>query len=238
MTFVPGFQYFSGRKSRRSLPNQWPSTSTAGSVLMSDRLLDVLGVRDPPCEVDREGHPDADLRAVLRREDADERVLRGQRGERRLLRRLTALGVLGHRVDLVLGGRGEMRGGRPGRAPVGDLPLDRVALGVLDLDLGQLALGRRHLERAAGLHDRRRRPSGPWSRPPARPWCPPGPNPCPRPSPSRTRNPSPLPRRMRSRRASGSPAPAPGPPFHAVSARQPTPPISVARSSSFSPRTA
>ncbi|CAM5643243.1 hypothetical protein SVIOM342S_01329 [Streptomyces violaceorubidus] len=33
MTLVPAFQYFSGRKSRRSLPNQWPSTSTAGSVL-------------------------------------------------------------------------------------------------------------------------------------------------------------------------------------------------------------
>ena len=34
MTLVPDFQYCSGRKSRRSLPNQWPRTSTAGSVLM------------------------------------------------------------------------------------------------------------------------------------------------------------------------------------------------------------
>lgn len=30
---MPGAQYFSGRKSRRSLPNQWPSISTAGSAV-------------------------------------------------------------------------------------------------------------------------------------------------------------------------------------------------------------
>ena len=44
-----------------------------------------------------------------------------------------------------------MRGGRPAGAVGGDLALDRVALGVLDLDRGQLALGGADLERAAGV---------------------------------------------------------------------------------------
>ncbi len=33
VTLVPAAQYFSGRKSRRSLPNQWPSTGTDGSAV-------------------------------------------------------------------------------------------------------------------------------------------------------------------------------------------------------------
>ncbi len=31
VTSVPGFQYVFGRKSSRSLPNQWPTASTTGS---------------------------------------------------------------------------------------------------------------------------------------------------------------------------------------------------------------
>ncbi len=33
VTLVPGFQYSSGRKSSRSLPNQWPSIGTDGEAL-------------------------------------------------------------------------------------------------------------------------------------------------------------------------------------------------------------
>lgn len=33
MTSVPGFQYVFGRKSRRSLPNQWGRISAAGSAV-------------------------------------------------------------------------------------------------------------------------------------------------------------------------------------------------------------
>ncbi len=57
MTFVPSFQYFSGRKSRRSLPNQWPSTSTAGSVLILMAFSTASGCVMPRVKLTENGMP-------------------------------------------------------------------------------------------------------------------------------------------------------------------------------------
>ncbi len=57
MTFVPDFQYFSGRKSRRSLPNQWPSTSTAGSVLILMAFSTACGLVMPRVKRTENGMP-------------------------------------------------------------------------------------------------------------------------------------------------------------------------------------
>ena len=57
VTLVPAAQYFSGRKSRRSLPNQWPSTGTDGSVVISMAFSTASGCVMPRVKWTENGMP-------------------------------------------------------------------------------------------------------------------------------------------------------------------------------------
>ena len=57
VTFVPAAQYSSGRKSSRSLPNQWPSTATAGSVVIRMAFSTASGCVMPRVKRTEKGIP-------------------------------------------------------------------------------------------------------------------------------------------------------------------------------------
>src|SRR5690606_35215948 len=73
-----------------------------------------------------------------------------ERRELRALADLPALGVLGLRLDGVLRLRRQVAGGLPDLAPLGELPLDRFAVFVLDVHLDEFTLGGGHLQRVLG----------------------------------------------------------------------------------------
>ena len=186
---------------------------------MRDGLLDVLGVGDAPGEADRERHADADLGAVLGVKVPMKVFFGRQRGEAGVLGGLAALGVLGDRVHRVLGGGGQVRGRRPGGAVPGYLPVDRVALGVLDHDVGQLALGRGRPSARRWCRRTWRRPSARWSTTAWDCLASAVPRPCPSPSPApASRSAAPA---ARGDAPAAAPRPAPPAPYARASRRSP-----------------
>src|SRR5690606_35290176 len=106
-----------------------------------DALLDIGLVGDRLVEVDGHRHADTHRGAVVRGEVADEAVGRRDGGERGVLVRRAALGVLGGRGQLVGGGPLQLAGGLPGLLVRGYLSLDGLAVGGRHLHLGERALG-------------------------------------------------------------------------------------------------